>query len=76
VSDTGSGIPKEDLPKVFNKFFRSGSLLTYNKTGVGLGLYLGKEIVENHGGKISVDSTEGMGTTFTVELPIIKENIL
>jgi signal transduction histidine kinase len=76
VSDTGSGIPKEDLPKVFNKFFRSGSLLTYNKTGVGLGLYLGKEIVENHGGKISVDSTEGEGTTFTVELPIIKENIL
>lgn len=76
VKDTGIGIAKEELPKVFTKFYRSGNVLIYNQTGVGLGLYLGKQIVELHGGKIMVDSIEGLGSTFSLSLPITKEEIL
>lgn len=73
VSDTGIGIPKADLPKMFNKFFRSGNVLIYNKTGIGLGLFIGKQIIELHGGEMVVDSIEGKGTTFTVSLPIASQ---
>ncbi len=73
VSDTGIGIPKEDLPKLFNKFFRSGNVLIYNKTGTGLGLYLGKHIIELHGGHIDISSVVEKGTTVKFTLPIIKK---
>lgn len=73
VKDTGVGIPKEELSKVFNKFYRSGNILVYNQIGTGLGLYLGKQIIEKHGGKITVNSVAGQGTIFTVYLPIIED---
>lgn len=76
IADTGIGIPAEDLPKVFNRFYRSGNVLVYNQPGAGLGLYLGKQIVELHGGEITVNSQQGKGTQFTVELPIMSEQNL
>lgn len=76
VTDTGVGISQEEMPKIFTKFYRSGNILVYNKIGIGLGLYLGKQIVELHGGKITIESTVGKGATFTFTLPIIKQDIL
>ncbi|TVR22970.1 MAG: PAS domain S-box protein [Anaerolineaceae bacterium] len=66
VSDTGVGIPPELLPHIFKPFFRVND---YDQ-GVGLGLSIAKEIVEMHGGTISVVSTEGEGTRFSVWLPL------
>ena len=63
VSDNGSGISKETLPKIFEPLF------TTKQTGTGLGLVSCKTIIEQHGGTISVESVEGMGTTFTIILP-------
>lgn len=76
VKDTGVSISKEELPKIFNKFYRSGNILVYNQIGTGLGLYLGKKIVELHGGTVSVDSVQGRGSTFTFTIPIAKEKII
>ena len=76
IKDTGVGISPEDLPKVFNKFFRSGSILVYNQTGVGLGLYLGKKIIELHKGTVTVESVLNQGSTFTISLPVGKEDVL
>ena len=69
VSDTGPGIRKEDLSKVFNKFFRSKTAHKIASKGTGLGLTIAKNIVEAHGGKIWVQSREGQGSTFIFTLP-------
>lgn len=69
VSDTGPGIRKEDIPRVFNKFFRSKTALKITGKGTGLGLTIAKNIVEAHGGKIWVKSREGQGSTFIFTLP-------
>ncbi len=69
--DNGIGIPASDLPYVFDKFFR-GSNLARGTPGTGLGLAIVKTIVENHGGRVWVDSTVGKGSTFTVVLPLAK----
>jgi signal transduction histidine kinase len=66
VSDTGKGIPAEFIDKVFEQFFRVPD--QDKQTGAGLGLAIVKEIVESHGGTISVTSTEGKGTTFAFTL--------
>lgn len=66
-TDRGPGIPAESLPMVFERFYR---LRTENATGTGLGLYICKQIVEAHRGKIWAESTPGQGTTFFIELPI------
>ena len=71
VSDTGIGIPDEEREKLFERFFRSQTALERQIQGTGLGLYISKAIVEAHGGRIGVQSTEGEGTTFVVELPTI-----
>ncbi len=76
VSDMGIGIAEEDLPKIFTKFYRSGNILVYNKVGIGLGLYLGRQIIELHGGKMTVESRSGQGSVFEFTLPILKEDIL
>jgi two-component system phosphate regulon sensor histidine kinase PhoR len=68
VSDSGVGIPAVDLPYVFNKFYRAANIRDTHQ-GTGLGLSIVKSIVENHGGRIWVDSKPGEGTTFTVILP-------
>ena len=70
VTDTGIGIPGEDLKLVFDKFQRSGDNLTRTVEGTGLGLAIAKEIVEFHGGMIWAESVCGKGSTFTVRLPL------
>ncbi|SEM93160.1 sensor histidine kinase [Lihuaxuella thermophila] len=66
VADTGMGISKEDLPRIFDRFFRGDQARTRSDGGTGLGLSIAKWIVEKHGGKISVQSKPGKGSTFTV----------
>jgi signal transduction histidine kinase len=70
VSDQGIGIDAEDVPRVFDKFYRAESGENKNITGSGIGLTLVKEIVESHGGTISVASEPGIGSTFTIRIPI------
>ena len=69
ISDNGPGIPSSDQPYIFDKFYR-GSNVPNDSSGSGLGLAIVKSIVENHLGRIWVDSTLDHGTTFTVVLPI------
>lgn len=69
VSDTGPGIPEEDIPHLFQKFYRVDNSATREKGGTGLGLYISKQIVEMFDGKIWVESKFGQGSTFYIELP-------
>lgn len=69
VTDNGSGIPKEDLPHIFEEFYRASNAKSSNIEGTGLGLSLVKAIVDRHKGTIKAKSTLGVGTTFTVVLP-------
>jgi signal transduction histidine kinase len=70
VRDNGVGIPPEDIPKLFTRFFRVDSSLTRAIGGTGLGLSIAKSIVELHGGTISVESELGKGSVFSFTLPI------
>jgi signal transduction histidine kinase len=69
VSDTGIGIPADELGHVFDEFFRASNAKNREKDGTGLGLSIVKQIADRHGGELSVQSEEGQGTTFTVTLP-------
>jgi len=69
VRDSGVGIPAADLPHVFERFRRAGNVAD-RIAGTGLGLAGAKEIVEQHGGSIAVESVEGRGSAFTVRLPL------
>jgi heavy metal sensor kinase len=69
VRDTGMGIAPEDLPRLFKRFYRVDKARSRDSGGAGLGLAICKSFVEAHGGKISVESTPGVGTTFTIEFP-------
>ncbi len=69
VSDTGIGINQKELESVFEKFYRSPSVLKSHTSGIGLGLYITKNIVKNHGGDIWIESIEKRGTTFNFVLP-------
>jgi signal transduction histidine kinase len=69
VADTGAGISGEQLPHIFDKFFQADNQAQAATKGTGLGLAIAKEIVEAHGGKITVESRVGEGTTFVVTLP-------
>ncbi|WP_161782689.1 sensor histidine kinase [Clostridium drakei] len=74
VGDTGIGILENDLDIIFERFRQSNATSSINYTGSGIGLSLVKSLVEMHGGKISVKSTYGKGTKFTIKLPVtIKE---
>lgn len=68
VTDTGIGIPLEDQPRIFDKFYRAGDVAD-SYDGTGLGLSIVKSIVEAHGGRVWLDSRVGRGTTFTIVLP-------
>ncbi len=69
VSDTGIGIPEEALSRIFTEFYRAKNAKLMHIEGTGLGLVIAKDVVEQHGGRISVRSQEGEGTTFSISLP-------
>jgi signal transduction histidine kinase len=69
VADQGIGIPQQELPKIFDRFYRVDSTLKRSTAGAGVGLFLAKVIVEAHAGQIWVRSEEGKGTTFFIALP-------
>jgi two-component system phosphate regulon sensor histidine kinase PhoR len=70
VADTGIGIPRQDLPHIFDRFYRVDKARTRSKGGSGLGLAIVKSITEAHQGHIEVVSEVGVGSTFTVQLPL------
>jgi len=73
VKDTGVGIPEDQQSRVFTKFFRGANVMRMETEGSGLGLFISKNIIEAHGGKIWFESKEGQGTTFYMVLPVEKE---
>jgi DNA-binding response OmpR family regulator/anti-sigma regulatory factor (Ser/Thr protein kinase) len=75
VTDTGSGIPAENLPRVFDRFYQVDSSQTREQEGTGIGLSLTKELVELHKGKIEIESVEGTGTTVSILLPLGKGHL-
>lgn len=70
VRDTGRGIPADELPHVFERFYRGKGVSQSTIPGTGLGLSIVKEIIESHGGTVEVESTVGVGSTFRVWLPV------
>jgi len=74
ISDQGIGIPQQDFPKLFGRFYRAESVETEHIGGMGIGLFVVKEIVSMHGGVVEVESHEGIGSTFTVCLPLELEH--
>lgn len=73
VKDTGIGIPLSQQNKVFSKFFRSSNVMKVDTEGTGLGLYIAKNIIEAHDGRIWFESEENKGTTFYFTIPIRKQ---
>jgi len=73
VSDTGVGIPPEDLERLFDKYEQARSRATRSEKGTGLGLYITRQLVELHGGEISVTSEVGRGSTFSFTVPVADE---
>jgi signal transduction histidine kinase len=71
VMDNGPGIPVQDLPRIFERFYQvdKSRVRVRKEGGAGLGLAIAREIVQAHGGTIWVESVEGLGTRFNVELP-------
>lgn len=72
VADTGVGIPEDQQERVFSKFFRGANVIRLETEGAGLGLFITKNIIEAHGGKIWFESEENKGTTFYFTLPVKK----
>jgi signal transduction histidine kinase len=73
IEDTGVGIPEDQKDRIFTKFFRGSNVIKVATEGSGLGLFISKNIIEAHGGRIWFDSKEGIGTTFYFTLPIKEE---
>ena len=70
VTDTGIGIPAKDIPRIFERFYRVDKARSKDLGGTGLGLSIVKHIVQAHGGEVSVNSTEGLGSTFSFSIPL------
>jgi signal transduction histidine kinase len=73
VTDTGPGIAADQLANVFDKYFQIGEQA--RSKGAGLGLTIAHDVIEAHGGEVTVDSVEGKGTTFRIELPTDREKV-
>lgn len=76
VKDNGIGIPEKEQKNIFKNFYRARNVVKTNIQGSGLGLMLARRITELHNGKLTFESEEGKGTTFTVTLPLVKDNNL
>ncbi|HEY3291319.1 MAG TPA: ATP-binding protein, partial [Anaerolineae bacterium] len=76
VTDTGVGIPPQDVAHVFERFYRVDKSRSRAQGGAGLGLAIAKSFVEAHGGRIEVQSTVDVGTTFIVTLPAYQPNLV
>ncbi len=72
INDTGPGISPEDLPHIFERFYRGQAALDFGVPGTGLGLAIAREIVQRHNGRITVKTVLGEGSTFTIWLPEVK----
>jgi len=72
IEDTGMGIPPEELPKVFDEFYRASNARVTERDGTGLGLSIAKQVIERHGGNIWAKSHLGQGSTFSYTLPVVK----
>ncbi|NTW97550.1 MAG: cell wall metabolism sensor histidine kinase WalK, partial [Oscillochloris sp.] len=70
VCDTGVGIPAQDLPRIFERFYKVDRARTRHVGGTGLGLAIAKHLVEGHGGRLWAESVEGRGSTFSFTLPV------
>jgi PAS domain S-box-containing protein len=75
IEDTGIGIPRDEQPRVFSKFFRGANAIRMETEGSGLGLFVTKNIIEAHGGRIWFKSEEGKGSTFYFTLPLKSSKI-
>ncbi len=75
VQDQGYGIPEDDVEKVFERFFRVTANHMDTYPGMGLGLYIADQIIKKHGGTISVESKEGIGSTFSFTLPLMNGDL-
>jgi signal transduction histidine kinase len=73
VSDTGVGVAAVDLPFLFTRFFRAHNELTFSVRGVGLGLFITRSIIELHDGRVWVESELGVGSTFSLALPLMHD---
>lgn len=71
IADEGLGVPKKDIPHVFDRFFRVDKARARSMGGTGLGLAISKEVVQKHGGKIWLESIENKGSTFFISLPYV-----
>lgn len=74
IKDDGIGIRKEDQDLLFSRFYRAKNAVIHRPDGTGLGLYIAKQVINQHGGRLSFDSEEGKGTTFMIHLPVVSEN--
>lgn len=73
VADQGVGIPADAIPQLFQRFYRAANVTAHHISGMGIGLYVVREIVTLHGGNVDVTSSEGEGSVFTVSLPLLAE---
>jgi two-component system, OmpR family, phosphate regulon sensor histidine kinase PhoR len=70
VADTGIGIPEQDIPRLFSRFFRASNATAAAIPGTGLGLSIVRDVLEQHGGRLAITSAVGQGTTMAVTLPL------
>ena len=73
IQDTGIGIAQEDMPRLFEKFYRGRAREARTRVGTGLGLAIVRSIAERHGGRVWVESEEGKGSTFYLQIPIKRQ---